>query len=113
MIEFLKTAVLLIFMTVFFTSCTTTRVISNSGTPDVEIESSGIIWVGDRQVQPGRIGKALRSAGYSKSGEIKVLIADKRDRGLMRAVTSDLVMSGYKRPLFITEKITRSTTGKK
>ena len=113
MFNFIKITVLFIFTTIFCTSCTSTRVISDSRTPEVEIESSGIIWVGERQVQLGRIGKALKSDGYDKDRTVKVLIADKRDRGLMQAVTSDLVMSGFKRPVFITNKITESTTKKK
>ena len=89
-------------------SCTTSRVVGSTKTPEVEVESTGIIWVGERQVQLGKIGKALRSAGVGRDQEIKVRMADKNDRGLMQAITSDLVMRGFKRPIFITNKKTES-----
>jgi len=98
---------------IFCISCTTSRIVSNTRVPEVEIESSGIIWVRDRQVRVGKIGKALRSAGFSKGQVVKVLVADKNDKRLMQAVSADLVMSGFKRPVFITNKITQSTTKKK
>ena len=113
MFKFTKLAVLTILTTIFCSSCTTSRVVGDTSTPQVEIESSGIIWVRDRQVKLGKIGKALRKAGFSKGQTVKVLVADKNDRQLMRAVSSDLVMSGFMRPVFITDKITQSTTKKK
>lgn len=113
MFHFVKSLVFIIFSLIFCSSCSTTRVVSNTRTPEVRIEASGIIRVGDRQVNPGKIGKALKSAGFSKDQEIKVLISDKNDRALMQAVSSDLVMSGFMRPIFITNKITESTTKKK
>jgi hypothetical protein len=93
-------------------ACTTSRVVGSTKTPEVEVESTGIIWVGERQVRLGKIGRALRSAGFSKDQEVKVLMADENDRGLMQAIASDLVMSGYKRPIFITGKKTESSLQK-
>lgn len=98
---------------IFCTSCTTSRVVGNTRTPEVEVESSGIIWVGKHQVKIGKIGKALKSAGYAREQEVKVLVPDRNDRPLMQSISSDLVMSGFKRPIFITNKISQSTTKKK
>lgn len=94
-------------------SCTTSRVVGDTRHPQVEIESSGIIWVGEKQVKVGKIGKALKKAGFSKGQSVKVLIVDSDDKHLMQAVSSDLVMSGFMRPIFITNKITQSTIQKK
>ena len=112
MSRFFKIAASACFIAVFCTSCTTSRVIGDTRTPEVEVESSGIIWVGERQVQVGKIGKALKSAGFSVEKEVKVLVTDKGYRSLMQAISADLVMSGFKRPVFITNKITQSTTRK-
>ena len=113
MLNFIKYSIYLCLIALFCTSCTTSRVVGHTREPQVEIESTGIIWVGDKQVRLGKIGKALKRAGFSRNQEVKVLIADKRDRGLMQAVSADLVKHGFMRPIFITNKITQSTTKKK
>lgn len=111
MFNLARISILLSLSALLCASCTTSRVVGDTGKPQVEVESSGIIWVGERQVEIGKIGKALRSAGFKKGEAIKVLVRDKSNRALMRAISSDLVMSGYMRPVFITTKITGSTTG--
>jgi hypothetical protein len=105
-----KTALIVCVGSVLCASCTTSRVVGDTQTPEVEVESTGIVWVGERQVAVGKIGKALKSAGVSRDEAVKVLVADTHDRVLMRAISSDLVMSGFKRPIFITDKKTQSST---
>ncbi len=113
MFKFTEIAVFAILTLIFCSSCTTSRVVGDNKTPEVEIESCGIIWVGERQVKVGKIGKALKRAGFRRGQAVKVLVTDKNDRHLMKAVSSDLVMSGFMRPIFITNRITKSTTKKK
>ncbi len=109
MVVLAKTALIVCVSSVLCTSCTTSRVVGDTQTPEVEVEFSGIVWVGDRQVAVGKIGRALKSAGVSRDEAVKVLVADRNDRVLMRAISSDLVMSGFKRPIFITDKKTQSS----
>ncbi len=92
------------------TACTTSRVIENTRVPEVEIDTSGTIWMNNRRVELGKIGKTLRSTGFRREQEVNILIPEDPDRRLMQAVSADLVRSGFTRSAFIKAKSATSAT---
>jgi hypothetical protein len=80
--------------------------------PEIAIDETGIITFNDKQLKPGKIASALRSAGYERSQEINILVPDKRDRSVMRSVSADLVHGGYTHFFFVTQRKAVSTLAK-
>ena len=81
--------------------CTSSRVIENSRVPDIVIDESGAITVNKKRVELGRIGAAVKSAGFERTQEVNILIPDNPDRKLMSAISAELVRSGYPRTIFV------------
>jgi len=94
-------------------SCTTSRVIEDTRKPEVVIDTYSKIWINDKPVVLGKIGRTLRSSGFRREQEVNVLVADPHDRRTMQAVTSDLVKSGFTRSVFITNKAATSSVQQK
>ena len=112
MFIFIKKSMAVLSVALCCVSCTISRVIENTRTPEVEIESNGNIWIHDKPVKIGKIGKTLRSAGFRREQEVNILVSDTRDRRIMQAVTADLVRSGFSRSVFITNKSATSSISK-
>ena len=110
MFNFIKNLIILIAVALFCVSCTTSRVIENTMVPDVEIDSNGEIWVRDRSVKVGKVGRKLRSAGFRREQTVNILIPDQPDTALMKAVASDLAVHGFSRTAFIKNKSATSTS---
>ncbi|MDD2600957.1 MAG: hypothetical protein PHO37_17325 [Kiritimatiellae bacterium] len=91
-------------------SCTTSTVIQDTRVPEVEIDSAGQIWIHNQRVEVGKIGKTLRSAGFQREQEVNILIPNEPDRMLMKAVSANLVRSGFTRSAFVKAKSATSTT---
>lgn len=107
---FSKNLLLVIIFAACGISCTTSQVIQDTRVPEVEIDSSGHAWINNRRVEVGKIGKTLRSAGFRREQEINILIPNDPDRTLMKAVSADLVRSGFTRSAFVKAKSTSSVT---
>ena len=112
MFIFIRKAIVLLSIALCCASCTTSRVIENTRVPEVEIDTAGKIWIKDKSVQPGKIGKTLRSAGFRREQEVNILIPDTDNRRMMQSVTADLVRSGFTRSVFITNKSATSSVSK-
>ncbi|MDA3923160.1 MAG: hypothetical protein PF904_00480 [Kiritimatiellae bacterium] len=113
MATFIKNMMIVLIAANCCMSCTTSRVIENSRIPEVEIDTFGKIWINDKPVKLGKIGRTLQHAGFRREQEVNILVADTRDRRTMRAVTSDLVKRGFTRSVFITNKSATSSIKKK
>lgn len=94
------------------TGCTTTAVVDSSKTPEIVIDESGSLSFNDKQLKPGKIASALKSAGYKKTQEINILIPDQPDQKLMRSVSAELVRSGFTRTVFVTKRKATATLAK-
>jgi len=99
-----KTVLLLpVFLTslAFWGACSSSRVIENTRVPEIVIDESGIITFNSKRLELGKIASAVKSAGFEHAQEINILIPDKADRSLMRAVSGELVRNGYTRTVFV------------
>ena len=81
--------------------CTTSRVIEKSRVPEIVIDESGAISLNKKRIEPGRVASAVRAAGFERTQEVNILIPDKPDRAVMRAVSAELLRSGYTRTVFV------------
>jgi len=94
--------------------CTTSRVIENSRVPEIVIDEYGAITFNEKALKLGEIADAVKSAGFERSQEVNILIPDKPDRKVMRAVTAELVGHGYTRTIFVKNRKTSAVVpGKK
>lgn len=93
----------------FWSGCTTTASVDSAKTPEIVIDESGRVSLNDKQLKPGKIAAALKSAGYRKTQEINIQIPDQPDRTLMRSVSGELVRSGYTRMAFVKKRKATAT----
>lgn len=110
MTVFCKNLLLILIFAICGVSCTTSKVIENTRVPEVEIDSSGQIWIHNQRVEVGKIAKKLRSSGFRRDQEVNILIPNELDRTLMKAVSADLVRGGFTRSAFVKAKSASSTT---
>lgn len=88
--------------------CTSSRVIENTRVPEIAISETGSITFNDTPVKLGEITRAIKSAGIKQSQEVNILIPDRPDRSLMKAITAELVRGGYTRTIFVKNRKTSS-----
>ncbi|MEI7903531.1 MAG: hypothetical protein WCK89_25100 [bacterium] len=69
--------------------------------PEIAIEENGTITFNNELVVPGKIAAAVKSAGFARTQEVNILIPDKPDHAMMRAVSAELVRNGYTRTVFV------------
>ena len=81
--------------------CTTSRVIENTRVPEIVIDEHGKITFNNKPVEVRKLAAAIKAAGFEKTQEVNILIPEKADRALMRAVSSELVLKGYTRTIFV------------
>lgn len=96
----MRMLILLLLAVSFGSGCVSSRVTENSRVPEIAIDDAGIITVGGRQAQLGKLASAARDAGYRKNQEINILIPDVPDRKLMKEVSGELAHAGYSRIIF-------------
>lgn len=95
------------------TGCTTSRVIENTRVPEIVIDAHGKITFNNKTVEVKKLAAAIKSAGFEKTQEVNILIPEKPDRALMRAVSSELVLNGYTRTIFVKNRKAYSTVPEK
>lgn len=104
---------LILMVSAFGTGCKTSRVIENTRVPEIVIDEYGGISINGNPTKLGRITAAVKSAGFSRDQEINVLIPENPDRSLMRAISGELVLGGYTRTVFITNRKASAVIPKK
>ncbi|MBQ7188619.1 MAG: hypothetical protein IJR99_04295 [Kiritimatiellae bacterium] len=82
---------------------------SDTRVPEVEIDSYGRILFQERQIEPGKLARALRKADIRKDQQIRILIPKQQDRKLMGHVAGELRQGGFTRFIFVTNRAARSS----
>lgn len=102
-------SVLLFAVSCAWHGCTTSRVIENTRVPEITLDEAGAITFNGKRLEPGKVAAAVRAAGFKREQEVNILIPDNPDRTLMRALSVELVQSGYTRTIFVKNRKTSST----
>ncbi|MDD3546393.1 MAG: hypothetical protein PHG96_13695 [Kiritimatiellae bacterium] len=97
-------AVVLAAAACLLSGCLGSRVIEDTGTPEIEIDRFGSISVMGKRVERDRLSKAVRKAGFRQDQEINILIPSNVDRSLMASISGDLRRSGFTRIVFVSDK---------
>ena len=102
----------LLFTLSSLTGCTSPQVSGKSTAPEISITESGAVTFNNHLLKPGQIAPALRSAGFRRTQEIKILIPDNPDRAVMKTVSAELVRSGFTRTVFVKKRKAIATLSK-
>ena len=109
----------ILFLTAFsaalscWTGCASSRVIENTRVPEIVITESGAITFNDERIEVAKIASAIKSAGFEHTQEVNILIPDKPDRSIMKAVSGELVRNGYTRTIFVKNRKASAVVPKK
>ena len=89
--------------------CVEHRVVSDTRVPEVEIDPYGRILFQERQIESGKLARALRKADIQKDQQIRILIPKQQDRKLMGHIAGELRQGGFTRFVFVTNRAARSS----
>lgn len=96
------------------TGCMTSHVVENTRVPEIVIDEQGKIFFNEKEVGLKKVASALKSEDVETDQEINILIPEKPDRALMRAISGELLKRGYSRTIFVkNRKATSSVSNKK
>jgi hypothetical protein len=97
--------IVLVFLSVviFGAGCTTSRVIEDTRTPEITINTFGDVMFHGKHIAPEKIASAVKSAGIPKTQKIRILVPSEPDRHLMGRVAGYLHVAGYS-TLFVTDR---------
>jgi len=106
----LTRVVLTLSLFLFFTGCTTSRVVRDTTKSEVIIDSLGNIFIYDKRIPLDRVASTALHAGFERNQELSVQVPEHPDRRLMTAVLVELRKAGYSRVVFVSERKASSVT---
>lgn len=89
------------------TGCTTSKVITDSRNPEIQLTTSGEILFEERTISKEQVPLIFKERGIQRTQTILMRVPSEqtqRDYLLMRSITDTLRQAGYSRIVFTTEK---------